>query len=245
MPPRIKKPILEERSSEKGINGMLVPIYKDKKLTVSADGSAMFYSLAYQEAYRAKSIGAFTESLHKFVNASGIIDKARTRDVRIMDLCFGLGYNCATTFHMASQQGITNRLHIVSIEKDAHLLELVRNMPILWPLDGYHMVRNCLQHGYCGNASMEIYVMEALEAIYHINGLFDAIYFDPFSMSKNPEMWQVEVFARLRSLLAADGVLVTYACGKKARANMLEAGLKIEAVSAAKGAFHPGTLASR
>lgn len=221
------------------------PIYKDKKLTVSADGSVMFYSLAYNEAYRAKSVGAFTESLHKFVNASGVLEKARKKDVRILDICFGLGYNCAVTFNYAVKSGVTNRVHIVSIEKDPHLLEIVSSLSLLWPVDGYEALRSCLKYGLHNNLSMEIHLRDAIEAVYLLTGKFDAIYFDPFSISKNPEMWSVAIFSRLRELLADDGVLVTYACGKQARGNMEAAGLIVEEVRTARGAFHPGTRARK
>ncbi|MDR2884141.1 MAG: hypothetical protein LBV09_03440 [Deferribacteraceae bacterium] len=224
---------------------MLATIFKDKKLTTSADGSIIFYSLAYAEAYRAKSIGAYTESLHKFVKSSGVLEKTKDRDLRILDLCFGLGYNCAVTFEHAARVDSTNRVHIVSVEMDAHLIELVNSLNILFPVKGYQTVRQCLKEGRSGRFSMEMYNIDALTAIYNINGHFDAIYFDPFSISKNPEMWSVAVFRRLRELLADDGVLVTYACGKSARKNMTEAGLIVEDTASAVGAFHPGTRARK
>jgi chorismate dehydratase len=220
------------------------PIFADKKLTVSADGSVTFYNMAYEETYRAKSVGAFTESCHKFVNASGILNKAKLKDVRILDLCFGLGYNCAVTFDYANRDSSRHKIHIVSIEKDAHLPVLVADLKILWPVEGFRIVRGCLKNGFSGRFSMEMYLMEALIAIYNISGVFDAIYFDPFSISKNPEMWTTDVFRRMRELLADDGALVTYACGKTVRGNMTQAGLKIGNIETVRGAFLPGTKAT-
>lgn len=222
-----------------------LPIYKNKKLTVSADGSSMFYSLEYKEAYRAKSVGAFTESLHKFVMASGAVEKAKDKDIRILDLCFGLGYNCAVTFEYMLKNSIKNRVHVVSVEKDSHLYEIVHNLSILWPVRGYRTVRSCLINGNSDNFSMQTLCMEALKAIHYIDGKFDVIYFDPFSASKNPEMWTADVFSRMRELLSDDGVLVTYACGKKARGAMAEAGLLVKESPTAAGAFQPGTIAVR
>ena len=221
------------------------PIFADKKLTASADGSIIFYNMVYAETYRAKSVGAFTESYHKFVNASGILEKARYKDVRILDLCFGLGYNCALTFEYADRERKEHKIHIVSVEKDPHLPILVTGLLILWPVKGFEIVRRCLKNGSFGRFSMEVYQMDALTVINDIKGTFDAIYFDPFSISKNSEMWSVDVFRRLNELLSDDGALVTYACGKTARHNMLAAGFKIETTRKIKGGFHPGTKASK
>ena len=220
-----------------------VPVLYNKKPTVSADGSIMFYSMEYQEAYRAKSVGAYTESRYKFVEASGVLEKAKTQDVRILDLCFGLGYNCAVTFDLAIKKAVKNRIHIVSIEKDETLHLLVRRLRYLWPLEGYRAVRTCLDKSICGNLSMESLITPAREALERLSGKFDAVYFDPFSPSKNPEMWRIEVFSRLKELMAVGGVLVTYACGKTVQANMSAAGFKVNTLQKVSGAFQPGLRA--
>ena len=221
------------------------PIFSDKKLTVSADGSITFYSLTYAETYRAKSIGAFTESYHTFVKASGIVNKAQYQDVRILDLCFGLGYNCALTFEYANRESSTHKIHIVSVEKDSHLPILVADLKILWPDKGFQIVRQCLKNGSSGRFSIEMHSQNALQVIDDIRGVFDAVYFDPFSISKNPEMWTMDVFRRMYELVADDGALVTYACGRSAREKISAVGFKIENIKAPGGAFHQGTKATK
>ncbi len=45
-------------------------IYGNKKIINTRDGSYTFYSMEYNESYKTKSVGAYTESLHKFVNGT-------------------------------------------------------------------------------------------------------------------------------------------------------------------------------
>lgn len=47
---------------------------------------------------------------------------------------------------------------------------------------------------------------------------------DPFSIEASPELWSEAMFARLRSMAAADALLSTYAAASKARAAMAAAG---------------------
>ncbi len=220
-------------------------IYGNKKITTSADGSIIFYSLSYEETYRAKSVGAFTESLHKFFRPSALPDKYIKRDVRILDICLGLGYNCAVTFDCLSRIQSPHRAHIVSIEKDISLPPLIDRMQIMWPSQGYQALKRCLRGQRCGGFSMELHHGDAADIIYMLGGKFDAIYFDPFSVKKNPEMWTVEMFTRLKELLADDGRLMTYASGKTARKAMADAGFIIHDIPAVAGAFLPSTVAHK
>ncbi|MDR2104772.1 MAG: hypothetical protein LBP51_03345 [Deferribacteraceae bacterium] len=219
--------------------------YRGKKLLVSADGSATFYNTQYQQSYRALSTGAFTESLVKFFLPSKLMEKRVYKDLRILDICFGLGYNCAVAFEYLSRLQSPHIVHIVSIDKDESLTTLLKSLTFLFPTEGYRILKECIALGRCGTFSLELYIRDALEAVEQLQGSFDAIFFDPFSMAKNPEMWSVELFKRLRELLSVDGCLLSYASGKKVRLMMQSAGLKTADTQTARNAFMPGTIALR
>ncbi len=112
-------------------------IYGNKKIINTRDGSYTFYSMEYNESYKTKSVGAYAESLHKFVNGTNIIGRAREKNIRLLDICFGIGLNLAVTFDEALKNGITNRIHALSVEKDASLISIVKNTHILMPVNGY------------------------------------------------------------------------------------------------------------
>jgi tRNA U34 5-methylaminomethyl-2-thiouridine-forming methyltransferase MnmC len=219
--------------------------YAGKIPLVSGDGSLSFYNVEYGESYRAMSTGAFTESRIKFFNPSRLLEKTLYQDLRVLDLCLGLGYNCAVAFDCLSEVNSPYIAHIVSVEKDHTLIPIIANLNILFPHKGYNILRNCLRRGNCGRFSLELYRRDALSFIYEVGGTFDAIFFDPFSRLKNPELWSAEVFGRLKALLADDGCLLTYAGGKKVREMMRTAGLRLFDTPPARNAFMPGTVAFR
>lgn len=222
---------------------MPVKIYGDKKIINTYDGSYTFYSMEYNESYKTKSVGAYAESLHKFVNGTEIIKRAEKEDVRVLDICFGLGLNLAVTLDEAVKNNIKNKIHIVSVEKDASLLHIVKNTHILIPNAGYKVLRKLLNNGKYNNFSLEYYIQDAVEFIYSLNHKFDVIYFDPFSKKHNGEMWSDNMFKKLYSLLNNNGVLTTYASSKAIKESFLNAGFKISSLTSLGSRYQPATKA--
>ena len=200
--------------------------------------------MEYNESYKTKSVGAYTESLHKFVKGSDIICRAAKKDVRLLDICFGIGLNLAVTFDEAVKYGINNRIHVVSVEKDYSLINIVNNTPILFPLSGYDIVRRVFKKPY-KNFSLELYIQDAVSLIYSLKGTFDVIYFDPFSKKHNSDMWSLNIFNKLYSLLDDGGVLMTYASGKQIKEDLIEAGFKISSLQSLGARFQPATKAEK
>ena len=220
-------------------------IYGDKKIIRTTDGSFTFYSMGYNESYKTKSVGAYTESLHKFVNGSNIINVLKHKDVRLLDICFGIGMNLAATADKMVSDGCKGRLHAVSVELDYSLPYLVSQMPALFPCVGYNIIRKALKDGMCGNFSMELHLMNALKFIKELSGKFDVIYFDPFSKKHNPEMWTDEVFSIMYNLLDDKGRLVTYASSKVIKESMIKVGFKLTEVSSIGSRYQPSLYAEK
>ena len=73
----------------------------------------------------------------------------------------------AVTFDEALKSGITNKIHAVSVEKDATLINIVKNTHILMPSNGYKVVRSLLDNKRADNFSMELYIQDAVDFIIH------------------------------------------------------------------------------
>ncbi len=58
----------------------------------------------------------------------------------------------------------------------------------------------------------------------------DAIYFDAFSPSTNPELWQEKLFAAVKQLLRPDGALVSYCVNGTVRRAFENAGFDVHRV---------------
>lgn len=217
-------------------------IYGNKKLIVTKDGSFSFYSIEYGESYKTKSIGAYSESRHKFANAGGMRAKFSSGDVRVLDICFGIGMNLAVTIEEYLRCGSSYRLHIVSVEKDPTLVNIVKNASFLFPYEGYRVLRELLRCGRYGNITLELYICDALHFINFLSGKFHAIYFDPFSEKHNPEMWGRQVFIKMGELLADGGGLMTYASNAALRSMLAELGFMVTKIPSVGGRNHPSIM---
>ncbi|MGF1591598.1 MAG: MnmC family methyltransferase [Pleurocapsa sp.] len=71
----------------------------------------------------------------------------------------------------------------------------------------------------------------------------NAIFLDPFSPPKCPQLWTVEFIALVAQCLAPTGRLATYSCAAAVRTALLEAGLNLGSITGA-GRKSPGTLAA-
>lgn len=221
----------------------LAPLYgSNKKIFYTVDGSFSLFNLSYNEAYRAKSVGAYSESLYKFVYPSKIIEKLQYQDIRVLDICFGLGYNIAITLDKVSKLKTCHKLGIVSLEIDYELIKIVEDSLIFFPVKGYQILKTLLNRKTYKNFSLNIKFGDASKSIFELNGDFDIIYFDPFSKSKNPEMWNKSIYIKLYSLLKNGGRMLTYACSKKIREEFKNAGFIVKDTPNLPKEFQPGTL---
>lgn len=59
------------------------------------------------------------------------------------------------------------------------------------------------------------------------HGIYDAVFLDPFSPMKSPEIYSVEFFKALKVLMKGDGVILTYTSAAPVRTALLEAGFHV------------------
>ena len=189
----------------------------------SADSSATLYNAQYGESYHATNEGALTESLNKHVRPAIALGNLLSRPtLRILDLCFGLGYNTLCSLYELQNQGFMGQIAIYSPEKDAALLQqcaTLRYPEALHPfLPLLHAL--CRDRFYeSPNQRIELHIGDAHDYLYALaarNLCFDVIYQDPFSPPKNPELWNLAHFAALFTLLAPSGILTTYSQSARA-----------------------------
>lgn len=184
------------------------------------DGSTTFYSKEYKETYHSR-IGAIEESLNKYIKPCKITDGKK-----ILDICFGLGYNTATA--MLNHKN----LRIVCLEKDKKVLKIIENkLPIPEDLKKeYIIIKKLIKELEYGDSdySLKLIIGDATETIKNISEKFDAVFLDPFSPPKNPELWTKEFFQEIYKLMKKNAILATYSCAKKVRNNLSETGFIVK-----------------
>lgn len=90
---------------------------------------------------------------------------------------------------------------------------------------------------------LELWVSDLRDRVLKIEPGFDAIFHDPFSPQKMPELWTTDLFrVYYRLLEAREGLLLTYSAAAAVRGGLREAGFKLSKTQPL-GAKGGGTLA--
>jgi tRNA U34 5-methylaminomethyl-2-thiouridine-forming methyltransferase MnmC len=213
------------------------------KRVITKDSSITFYNEEYGETYHSVT-GAVEEAFRKFAEPALIATKGKSH-VRILDVCFGLGYNSAAAIDEILKQNINCEITIVGLEKDEKVLEQIKNLEPM--IISYPVIKDMIEHNYKydrNGIKIDLLIGDALETIKQVSkevkkskekidsfnkklqkqGVFDIIFLDPFSPKKNPELWTEEFFRELRKLIKPDGILTTYSCAGQVRRNLKAAG---------------------
>lgn len=209
------------------------------------DGSTTLFIEEYEQAMHSTS-GAYEESLLKHLLPSGILNE-KTRTVNILDIGFGLGYNILALVQEYCENKKSNPINIISIEKERTFIPFMDKIKFNDKKDiTYELVKEAYSKGEAKKTGINILVKfgDAREIIQTLEAeTFDAVFQDPFSPSKNPELWSLEYFKKIYTLMKKTGILTTYSSANQIRRAMLEAGFYI-GKGPSVGKKREGTVAS-
>ncbi len=216
------------------------------KLITTEDGTTSLYSYEYSQAMHSTS-GAYQEALLKHVNPSGILNSDQDK-LLVLDIGFGIGYNIlALLVEFLSKKSAQN-LSIISLENSVKHKQVMDTIFFNDERDIiYNDIRNCLSSGTAERGSYSIRLLkgDARESVKTMKGImFDTVFHDPYSPSKNPELWSVEFFIELYRLMNETAVLTTYSSASQIRMAMIEAGFII-GKGPSVGKKREGTLACK
>jgi tRNA U34 5-methylaminomethyl-2-thiouridine-forming methyltransferase MnmC len=200
------------------------------KEVITQDSSITFYNEEYGETYHSVT-GAVEEAYKKFAEPALEAVKGKS-EIRILDVCFGLGYNSAAALDRILQHNLRAEISIVGLEKDKRILEKIKD---LQPgIMSYHVIKDTIENNYSYDregVKIEVKIGDALKTIKAVKKTkikFDIIFLDPFSPKKNPELWTESFLKELRRLIKPDGILTTYSCAGQVRRNLKAAGFTVK-----------------
>ena len=228
---------------------------------ITDDGSYTFFSQEFGQTFHSK-YGAKQESIFKYAMPTLLAEKASRGHLRILDICYGLGYNSAAALATIWRSNPDCKVEIIALELDRAvpisaiehnllseweepipqlLARLVREEVIEIDRFSARLIFGDARQTIVGGASL-------LRQTFHernenLNFKADAIFLDPFSPVACPQLWTVEFLDRVTKCCAVDGIIATYSCASAVRAAMIEAGLSI-GDSMPVGRKSPGTIAS-
>ncbi len=200
-------------------------MHKEKRIT--GDGSFTFFNHEVKECYHSP-VGAQQEAMVKYIMPSELAERFKSGAVKILDVCFGLGYNSLSAINAAvKHSGI---LSITALEIDK---TVVRDSSL-------HIQDNEWKKILCSlykkgeyrsdNISINIKWGDARKSCSDLiekGNVFDLIYHDPFSTQRNAELWTVDFFIKLYKLLNCDGQIFTYSTSLPVLSGFITAGFYI------------------
>lgn len=209
------------------------------------DDSLSLYSDEHEQAMHSMS-GAYQESLLKHIFPSMILECPRD-ELYVLDIGFGIGYNILALIIEFTRKNTNRKLNIISFEKDNSIQSIIRNIAFDDEREKiYSKIKDCLSTGSMnyGGCSIQIKFGDARKSIKELNTyIFDAVFHDPYSPSKNPELWTVDFFKEIKNLMNDGAILTTYSSANQIRMALAEAGFNIYK-GPSVGKKREGTLAS-
>ncbi len=201
----------------------------------TADGSQTLFSKKYNQYFHDIDMGAIKESLTKHVIPAFSFHEGKKK-LRILDICFGIGYNTFCTIYYIKKNNLNIDLQIYSPEFDLKLIESLNDFNFPNEFDEIkHIISSISKNKFYEDKNIKIKVSigDAREYIKTLKNI-DIVYQDAFSLEVNPELWSVEYFTDIYKLCNDDAILTTYSIATNIRLSMNEAGFEIYEIKPVK-----------
>ena len=193
------------------------------------DGSITLFSEEFGESYHSTYDGALHETMQKHIIPAFSFQKDKD-EIKILDICFGLGYNVLATLYYIKKERLSTKVHILSPEFDEELIRSLISFEYPKEFDEFRdIIRELSQNFYYEDEQFKIEILlgDARKTIPKIKEQFDIIYQDAFSPQQNPLLWTREYFKDIRAISREDAVLTTYSTAIATRMGLYENGFKI------------------
>lgn len=210
------------------------------KIITTSDGSHSLLDTSLNETYHSIH-GAIQESQHVFIRA-GLdhwLQRNQKSKIRIFEAGFGTGLNVfLTALHHALNEVKTYYESWEAFPLETNMLKKLNYPVTLGSPEIFSRI-----HEAAWNQPTSILTSFTLckkrgdILMDRLNGTasFDLIYYDAFAPMKQPEMWTLSTLRKISSLLAPNGVLVTYCAKGQVKRDLKSLELAIETLPGSPG----------
>lgn len=216
---------------------------------LTADGSFTFFSPQFNEAFHSH-YGAKQEAQFKFVKPCQLAAKAQIKsELHLLDICYGLGYNTAAALETIWSVNPHCQVELMGLELDASVPQqaIVHALLEGWSTPIPQLLGKLTIDHQVASKSLKAKLLigdarVTIQPIHQSTWRADAIFLDPFSPPKCPQLWTVEFLNLVSKCLKSDGILATYSCSAAVRKALSLVGLQF-ASTVNVGRKSPGTIA--
>ncbi|SDA62837.1 MnmC family methyltransferase [Methanobrevibacter millerae] len=200
------------------------------------------------------STGAISEAFEKFIKPMKF---DYTKDITILDICAGLGYNSSAAIDDFLKHSEDSNLKIDMVEISAATLACGLLVPS--PIKAHDITRKAIENELIkqdyatleletaeipSNIDINVYIEDARKTVQRLDDKsYDAIFLDPFSQNMAPELFSLEFFKQFRRIIKDTGIVATYTSAAPVRAGFIKADFYI-GLGPIFGRKQGGTLAS-
>ncbi len=208
-------------------------------LQLTEDGSHTIAVPGIYETYHSK-YGAIQESMHVYIEAGLKPLLYQYETIQVFEMGFGTGLNALLSFEQAilHQQKIyyysPELFPLQQNEYEAlNYVDFLKNKS----LRSYFIQ----MHESCWNRDINIHDLFTLHKTREsglnssTSQIFNLIYFDAFAPNAQPELWKIDIFKKMFSILDENGILVTYCSKGNVHRAMQTAGFVVEKLKGAAG----------
>jgi tRNA U34 5-methylaminomethyl-2-thiouridine-forming methyltransferase MnmC len=209
------------------------------QLIVTGDGSHSLLNKALDETYHSRH-GAVQESQYVFINRGFdfFVERNSATSLSILEVGFGTGLNAWLSQQRATALGI--QVHYTSLETFPLSAALWASLNFTTESDEKKIFEKL--HEVEWNREVIINpcfclqkVEESFQHFEPSNKRFDLIYFDAFAPNKQPELWEMAVLQKVYSMMAENGVFVTYCAKGQLKRDLSTIGLCVESLPGPPG----------
>ncbi|PUE65887.1 tRNA (5-methylaminomethyl-2-thiouridine)(34)-methyltransferase MnmD [Arcobacter caeni] len=199
-------------------------------LVATKDGSNTLFSQKYNQHYHNPDDGAINEALSKHI-IPAFTYHANKKELNILDICFGIGYNTFSTIYYILKNNLDIKLNIFSPELDGNLVKSLETFEFPKEFEDIkHIIKAVAKTGKYEDdkIKIEVFIGDARKYIKSLSkNSFDIVYQDAFSSEVNFELWTKEYFDDIFILCKSDCIMSSYAVATPIRLSMNEAGFFI------------------
>lgn len=183
----------------------------DYKIITSDDGSSTLFHKQLNETYHSTR-GAKSESIHVYIKNGIDLIKEKFSKLHILEVGFGTGLNAILSYQKSNnEQLIIDYKSLEPYPLSAQIYESLNfglSKKDETILKQFHEQKSHETHTFSDNFTFTKYHI-SIEKLTS-SQKFNLVYFDAFAPSAQPEIWDLEIFEKLHSLMVKDAVLTTY-----------------------------------
>jgi tRNA U34 5-methylaminomethyl-2-thiouridine-forming methyltransferase MnmC len=209
------------------------------QIITTGDGSHSLINTELNETYHSVH-GARRESLHVFIKhgLDFFCERSSETPVRILEIGFGTGLNALLTIHRASElhravsyttleafplnESIWSLLNYTEDDFAKELFQKIHRAPWSQPIEITPLFTLLKQH-----TTLQLISLEPSS--------FDIIFFDAFAPSKQPELWEISLLAKIEAAMKPGGVFVTYCAKGQLKRDLKSLNLLVETLAGPPG----------